>query len=135
MIRRIGSAGRPAATPPRRRSGRPAGRVRHLQVVERVGDDVRDREVPEPVRLAGITYHGAVSVEQRASIVLEGGDVLVPELPLREVADAELPALRRVVERAWNRASLLVRDRSSRKNLRIVVPASVSSFSNALIWS
>ena len=39
-----------APTRPRRRSGRPrARRIARVQVVERVGDDVRDREVPEPL--------------------------------------------------------------------------------------
>ena len=56
----------------------------------------------------GMTYHGAWSVEQRSSSVLVRGDVVVPVLPLLEVAETELPALRRVVEARLEPLALLV---------------------------
>ena len=67
------------------------------------------------LRLAGMTYHGAAAVDVFGERVVEGGLVVVPELALLEVAELELPALRRVVVALLEALALLVAiDRAGR---------------------
>ena len=84
--------------------------------------------------LAGITYHGAQSVEQRDRASSNAAVYLFQSVRSSRSADLNFQRLFGSSMRSWKRCNCSSGE-ISRKNFRIVVPSSVSSFSNALIWS
>ena len=84
------------------------GRVFGFQVVDDVGEDRGDGEIAEPLAVRRDEVPRRDVGRRLVQHVVEGVLVGVPELPLRQVAHGELPALGRVVIAGLEALTLLV---------------------------
>jgi hypothetical protein len=113
----------PDGRPARRRARRPARgtlldddagevldrlRIARIELVERVGEDVGDGQVAEPLPVRRDDVPGRLRGRAARQRLLVGGDVVVPALALLEVAEPELPALVRIIETRLEPLALFV---------------------------